>query len=281
MKVIIQLLLTLFLIFGNWSAMNERHAIPAHSIDDDTELPPPLPTGVEGDWVLTFEDDFDGEALDKQKWNDQWGAPGAYWGPPNTVMWSDEIMLPENVIVENGLLRLRHQRQGNQITAGVITTNGLFTQQYGFFEARLRANETPGVLSAFWMQYSPDHWPPEIDIAEILANDWKSSRHVIHYGYPGHQSNTYINRTDHDLTADFHVYGLAWNAEELIFYVDGEEVNRINSPDEFNNFEMYLQLNMHSGNGFSGYPPKNDKESFMEVDYVRVWQYAELVEDAK
>ncbi|MBC7807619.1 MAG: RICIN domain-containing protein [Akkermansiaceae bacterium] len=238
------------------------------------------PPGGSSGWVTTFSDDFNGSDLDASKWNKTWINGGT------TVGWSQELMKPENVTISGGLARIRqwcnpNERSvyngvdyGPQNQSGVMTTcNGKFTQTYGYFEARIKMAPGYGNLSAFWMSYE-NTWPPELDIAEVLGRLPTENNMTQHWGTVinnQHPSSLTMWDAGQDLTATWHTYGCEWNANEIIWYVDGIErkrmVNNINVP-------MYLELNIHSGNSWAGYPDNwnNPTQHFMEIDWVRGWQ---------
>src|SRR5690242_14779975 len=46
--------------------------------------------------------------------------------------------------------------------SGLITTEGMFTQTYGYFEARIEAAQGAGMWNGFWMLPADKSWPPEI-----------------------------------------------------------------------------------------------------------------------
>lgn len=241
----------------------------------------PWPWGPPGNWQITFSDEFNRNKLGC-KWNDQWGLPGQYWSP-NKVSWSSEVMYPWNVYLNGQQLLIQHivlnkgtsTTADDEITAGVVTTRGVFAQKYGYFEAKMQMCGYPGVLNAFWMQYNPDSWPPEIDVIEVLGNQPTTPYTTIHYGpaFPNNLSAGYHRNTGVNYTTGYHYYGVEWNPQQLIFYIDGQEYWRVANPGGNFNKEMYLQFNIHSGNSWSGYPPAGVQQScFMHVDYVRVYK---------
>ncbi|MEM8530189.1 MAG: cellulase family glycosylhydrolase [Chloroflexota bacterium] len=249
---------------GAWIAPLLEALMPAETSPAD-----PQPIGPGGEWTLTFEDEFD--TLDTDVWHTMWGLPGAYW---DHVQWSDEVMKHDNVWAEDGNLVVRHQVRDGEITSGVVTTRERFTQRHGYFEARMQMCQAQGVLNAFWMQRNPDLWPPEIDVVEVLGKEITRPHTTIHYGYPEHKVAGFNEDTGINYANDFHTFGMEWDADQLIWYIDGEEYWRVLNPGEnFDAHEMYMQFNMHSGNGWSGYPDMNDTTPcYMKVDHVRVWQ---------
>ncbi len=80
---------------------------------------------------------------------------------------------------------------------------------------------------------------------------------------------THIVDDEHNLGKDFHVYGLEWTENELIYFFDGKEIRR--QPHDIcrGPAPVYLSLAIM---GWAG-PVTNaiDGQS-MDVDYVRVWQ---------
>ncbi len=73
-----------------------------------------------------------------------------------------------------------------------------------------------------------------------------------------------------DFSKEFHTFGLEWNAEELIFYLDGNEIRR--SKNEFchSPAPVWLSLAIVKWAG-----PLNEQQldgTFMEVDYVRIYK---------
>jgi beta-glucanase (GH16 family) len=72
-----------------------------------------------------------------------------------------------------------------------------------------------------------------------------------------------------DLSADLHIYGLLWTPEELVFYFDGREIRREKNEFAHSPTPVWLSLAIFHWSG-----PITDAidGTFMEVDYVRVWQ---------
>ncbi|MEM8530190.1 MAG: cellulase family glycosylhydrolase [Chloroflexota bacterium] len=229
----------------------------------------PAHQGPSGEWTLTFEDEFD--TLDTNIWHTMWGTADNY---RDQVDWSNEIMKHDNVWAKDGNLIVRHQIREGQITSGVVTTQERFTQRHGYFEARMQMCQAQGVLNAFWLQRNPDLWPPEIDVVEILGKQITHPHTSLHYGYPEHHTVGSNKDMGVNYADGFHIFGVEWNTNELIWYVDGEEYWRTDNPGgNFDTHEMYVQLKMHSGNGWSGQPDMNDTTPcYMKVDYVRAWQ---------
>ncbi|MEJ2584846.1 MAG: glycoside hydrolase family 16 protein, partial [Robiginitalea sp.] len=72
---------------------------------------------------------------------------------------------------------------------------------------------------------------------------------------------------------DFHVYGIEWTAESIVFSVDGEQYGTLenNASLPFNK-DFFMILNVAMGGNFGGEIDPAFTESTMEVDYIRVYQ---------
>lgn len=84
----------------------------------------------------------------------------------------------------------------------------------------------------------------------------------------------YGSDTKVDLSETFHVYALEWDEENLIYYFDGKEIFRQKNEFCFSPSPVYLSLALGKWCG-----PVIDESvdgSFMEVDYVKVWQDEDL-----
>ena len=136
--------------------------------------------------TLVWADEFDGDALDENKWEIQLGTGGSV----GLFLWGNneqQFYRRENISVENGLLRIRAQREnfGNmEYTSGRIRSLNLGDFKYGRMEARIRMDNTPGLWHAFWMLPSnpPVGWPMsgEIDVMEYVGNMPNVILHYIH-----------------------------------------------------------------------------------------------------
>ena len=79
---------------------------------------------------------------------------------------------------------------------------------------------------------------------------------------------------------DFHLYSINWSPNEIAFMVDNEVIYRYNPANKNANtwpfdLEQYLILNIAMG-GFAGTIDAGFTESKMVIDYVRVYQNAQL-----
>ena len=72
-----------------------------------------------------------------------------------------------------------------------------------------------------------------------------------------------------DLGHSFHVYGLEWNEEELIYYFDGKEIRRMENEICHEPAPVFLSLAIIR---WAGLVTDDIHNESMDVDWVRVWE---------
>lgn len=237
--------------------------------------------------VLVWADEFDGSALDENKWEVQLGT-GVSVG---LFLWGNneqQFYRRENITVENGLLRIRSQRenfQNMQYTSGRIRSLNKGDFKYGRMEARIRMDNTPGLWHAFWMLPSnpPIGWPMsgEIDIMEYVGNMPNLILNYIHFANTNGAHQFRGNETNF-LTANtqFHIYAVEWNENEIVWFIDDLQTFRVTREDadlvDVWPFDraFHLILNTAVGGNLGGNINVQAMTTprYMEVDYVRVYQ---------
>lgn len=243
---------------------------------------------VEGEWDKTFDEEFDGAAIDAAKWNIRGEN---YWDKKSHFSKDD-------VILGGGVVKLRFEkkrghhnddpkRAESDYAAGYLDTYGKWTQRYGYFEARMKPPTAPGLWPAFWSMpdRGKDSVPPgkrgstgdgamEFDIMEHLTR-WGPNRYNIAMHWDGygkeHKStgteNVYV-QADKD---GFITSGLLWTPGSAVYYCNGREVARWDSPRVSSvPGDMMFTLPM-GGWDNNDLDDARLPEDFT-IDYVRVWQ---------
>lgn len=147
-------------------------------------------------WQCTFDDEFNGNRLNTSLWVPQTSfvtgdAAGMYACYQNN---------PNNISVSNGALHLTMRQESHPIwcpdglapsyySAGMVSTYHLFSQEYGRFEVRMRAQATnvSGLNEDFWMwpddRYSTIDWPAsgEMDVNQQFSAYPDYSIPYLHY----------------------------------------------------------------------------------------------------
>jgi beta-glucanase (GH16 family) len=178
-------------------------------------------------WVLTFDDEFGGNALDQNRWTVGYNK----WGIINHEL---EAYVPDAFTLKDGVLSINAERRqaeyGGKMmdyTSGAITTLGKFQQEYGYFEARCKVPSGKGFWPAFWLLPTDLSWPPEIDIFEYIGDHKNVLYFHNHYkdGAGKHQAEGFSVQGG-DYSLDFHTIAVDWEPESIVWYVDGKEVAR-------------------------------------------------------
>lgn len=243
-------------------------------------------------FVLTFSDDFDAE-LDRSVWSGhyQYGntteaRKGSYWNQSLASTKDGNLVIPI-VYLEDGM----GGKGAGWYTAGIDTDsdapNG-FSQKYGYFECRCILPKGADIWSAFWLMndgvYNPDGNGmdgTEIDIFEsdcygdFMENAITSNLHFDGYGdaHQKHGATKFLLKNNP--YEEFNTYGLEWNEDEYIFYINGVETFRTDYGGVSQN-EEYLILSVEM-KGENGIPSEREnlpaEGAEFIVDYVRVYQY--------
>lgn len=238
------------------------------------DLPGAGPASPAAGLVMTFNDEFNGGGLDRTKWNPHMTKVGSVSQEAN--------VLGAFSTAPNGTsLRITTNNTpfaGRNWTSGAMTNYGAFSQTYGYFEARVKVPKGSGFWPAFWMLPVNQSWPPEIDIFEILGKDTTTVHQTLHWpGTSGQDVASGKATTGADLSADYHIYGVSWKPQEVIFYLDNVETHRVTGthvPSQ----PMYLIANLAIGpqNGGSWSQMPNAQTvfpNFLDIDYIRAYKY--------
>lgn len=252
------------------------------------QAPEPVPIEPPEGMELVWNDEFDGDAVDRANWTYDIGGWG--WGNGEAQYYTDR---PENARTQNGLLviELRQERyEGSYYTSARLKTQGLQEFQYGRMEARIKVPSGSGTWPAFWMlgadfdnesDDSSKQWPNvgEIDIMEYVGRDPDLVIGTIHGpGYAGAGGRSKWNRQEFEIADDFHTFAVDWDADGIRWYFDGEMYFDL-GPDDLVDREwvfdrpFFFILNLALG-GTLGGNIALDLEYPIQyyVDYVRVYQ---------
>ncbi len=249
---------------------------------------PPVP----GEWEKTFEDNFDGTALNTDVWN----TYSENW-------WDKRVgFSKQNVLLGDGVARLRIEKRAGfhnddpsgratEFATGWLDSYGKWTQLYGYFEVRVKLPTAPSMFPAFWMmpERGPADWPKhrrtetkdggmEIDVFEgqSMWGPWRTTfgAHYDSYGKYHKVTGTsaHYNLPDKD---GFLTIGLLWTPGHISVYSQGRKGASWDSP-RICSVPSYLIFDLLPG-GFE-YDPLDPATlpADLVIDYVRVWQRKDL-----
>ena len=244
----------------------------------------------ERSWTLTWSDDFEGIAgssPDKLKWTYDIGTGNNGWGNSELEYYTNRT---SNVQLNGeGQLVITARKEsysGSGYTSARIKTQGLFSQTFGRFEARIKTPTGPGIWPAFWLlgdNITEVSWPQcgEIDIMEQRGQQPAITHGSVHGpGYFGANAKTksfglMTGRFD----TDFHIYAIEWGEDYIDFFIDDYLYQRIQPNDLTGewvfNKSFFIILNVAVGGNYVGYPTTGTPfPQSMIIDYVKVYKKA-------
>ncbi len=252
-------------------------------------VPEPMPIEPPEGYELVWNDEFDGDEIDRDNWTFDIGGWG--WGNGEAQYYTDR---PENARVNNGLLVIearQEQFENSYYTSARLLTQGLQEFQYGYIEARIKVPDGVGTWPAFWMlgaDFGRDtadpiksNWPDvgEIDIMEYAGKEPDLVLGTLHGpGYAGAGGLTRWNRQDFAIGDDFHTFAVDWDEEGIRWLFDGEEFYDL-GPENLGGREwvfdrpFFLIVNLALGGTIGGVIGVDTEfPQYLYVDHVRVYQ---------
>ena len=240
-----------------------------------------------GKWSVSWQDEFEGaagQAPDATKWKLETGGGG--WGNEEL---EDYTNSPSNVALDgagNLIITARHEpSMGSSYTSGRLTSQGLFSQAYGRFEARMRLATGAGMWPAFWIMgnnIDEAGWPAagEVDIMEQKGFELRQVWGSVHGPSTGGDvdvPSTYPGAVPDDVNANFHVYAIEWDPDNIVFLVDEQPYAQV-TPQRIPDYArwvwdhpFFVIMNLAVGGLFGGDPTATTPmPQSIAIDYVRV-----------
>ena len=151
--------------------------------------------------------------------------------------------------------------------------------KYGYFECRYKYAAAAGINNSFWIWTRDPRWKPEegrpfeIDINEghypsgytNNVHEWMGTMTLMELISADGGAATY---PDIDFSQEYHLFGVDWEEDEIIFYLDRKETRRV--KNEFCHSAAPVRLSAAVFRSAKNHADAADG-TFMEVDYVRVY----------
>jgi beta-glucanase (GH16 family) len=150
-----------------------------------------------------------------------------------------------------------------------------FTQEGGYFEARMKLPPGPGVWPAFWLAGQGNKtYSTEVDVIEYYGQFPDGYRIALHL-WPKSKDlkpeapGALIQVPSGSLSDTFHTYGVEILSNDIVYYLDRSEVARLPAPPA-----MHLPLSILVDLGLgSGWPiDKTPNPAILEVDYIKAFK---------
>src|SRR5260221_3096137 len=203
----------------------------------------------------TFHDDFDEHPLSGGRWVPHyaggagwpearyWGGDGSdfkrkttangeqqiyvdprYSGRATTPLGLDPFNIRDGVlsiVARRTPVELKPVLFNNEYISGILTTQGWFSQKYGYFEIRAKIPIGNGVWPAFWMLADDGGWPPELDVLEGRGQRIGDMAMTTHWRDPktGLVQSCGVDFLVPTASTDFHDYGVLWAPERIVYFI--------------------------------------------------------------
>lgn len=249
-------------------------------------------------YSLVFSDDFEGNALD----HDKWATRYVYADGTQDHLNDEQQRFTDsgNHVVSGGALAMVAKVLGNaRYSSAMIRSRETF--YYGYYEARVFLPGARGVWPAFWLNsdYDADgrlEWPPEIDVFEYVINGGTEHANMLHSGVvvgdkgnrggewlyrdPGFNQQWTYYGAGSALNTMWQVVGLLWKPGSVTAYLNGKKLYtrayRWSYDDGMQAGPAHLLFDLAIGGGWAGVNGVEESKfpQTFKVDYVKVCQYS-------
>jgi len=264
---------------------------------------------------LVFEDNFDGPEIDSDRWNTSlvWGdnfiingeqqlfvdtqnATVIDYNPFNFEdgeLIIEAIPTPDDVVDLLPPVCLEEDPTGNercQFLSGALSSHDKFGITYGYVEGRMKVGGISGMLSSFYMYH---RFPgtgrglhgPEIDIVEYLGENPfgdEDAFQTYHFrdvndgSVRSSPTMNFKNPTGELYADDYHTFGMLWEPQLVIWYIDGKEIQRLSGP-QVGRQQMNIVTYLVAGSAWAPTPADDDSLFPLQykIDYIRAYQRPE------
>jgi autotransporter-associated beta strand protein len=232
-------------------------------------------------YYLVWSDEFNSPTLDSSKWNIESGAR------------RDAVNTPTAVSMNGTNLVITTYTSGGTHYTAIVETAGKFHPRYGYVEASINYNDSPGMWSAFWEYISsvgsstcgddPAIKGTEIDICEHRSVDGSGNningkvQVNLHWdGYGACEQDAGSGNVGSNLGNSFHTYGFIWNNSNYRFYIDGAQQWSTTSGNSERSEYLIFSSEVQNGSWAGaipsgGYGSLATSTTKMLVDYIRYY----------
>jgi len=198
---------------------------------------------------------------------------------PNFIHRPGTLILEAHKVPEDQRARLWNKKYAG----AEINCKLGFSQKYGYFEFTVRIPKGVGPYVAGWLMPAPPPglsmpWPKggEIDVFEFVGNPLLAYHTVHASALPmaaGQRQLQKRNPLPFDASGAAHRYGVAYDQDEIVWFIDRKEVFRVPTPAEMT-APMYLLLTLGASHPWDNDRPNASTPWPMQmVCYgINVWE---------
>ncbi|MEM6536808.1 MAG: glycoside hydrolase family 16 protein [Pseudomonadota bacterium] len=243
-----------------------------------------MTTSQEGELDLSgytrvFTDDFDTLDVSAYRCNTRWIAHTPYNGDFGDATFANPRPgFPFKT--KDGVLRIEASKDydGGWQTGNLSSQNTCgtgYTQQFGYFEARIKLPSGKGVWPAFWLLTTDDDgYRGELDAIEFyghMPNKFQSAfkLHSLGTDIKEFGELKWLDVSEDQLTSSFNTYGISIEPDFIKYYFNRKQYWQIQTPEEFK-LPWYMLVTLALGSGYS--IQETPSPSYMYVDYIHAYQ---------
>lgn len=258
---------------------------------------------IKSEYVLVFEDEFNGTTIDTTNWFTNSSSPKPYDRvlPRGNCDFSNAaIMTEENILVKDGYLNLIAKyeeglyqgivggEKGQDIGCGLLGQDSFALKQdfssatvrtqlgynHGYFECRAKIPGTAGLYPVLWLWHHD-----EIVVFEFFG-DSKVQFASSHHGQDYKSQNF---KKVKDYSDDFHTYAVNWTPNDITWYLDNKAIWTLNRmkdatgkvennffPDSLNRW-LRPNISLRIYEWAEQVDHKNLPDT-LKVDYLKIYQ---------
>ena len=265
------------------------------------------------EFTMVFNDEFNGTSVDATKWqteltwqdnfiingeqqyfvrtqaNPNFGYdPFSFDGDDLTI---NAIPVPDDLRENLPPICDEEDPTGNdrcEFLSGALSTYDRFQFIYGYVEGRMKVGGVSGMLSSFYLYHryrgeGANLNAPEIDILEYLGeNPFGDEDAFQTYHFDDVTTGitrsaptmSYANPTGELYSDDYHTFGVLWEPQLVVWYIDGREVKRLTGP-MVSRQPMNIVNYLVTGSAWAPTPDTSNPDDFplqYKTDYIRVYQ---------
>jgi beta-glucanase (GH16 family) len=231
---------------------------------------------------LVWSDEFKSDGKpDSTNWTYDLGNGSDGWGNHEEQFYTKSA---DNVYVKDGRLIIEAKKKEGQWTSARVKSQGKKNFKYGKIVFRAKLPHGQGTWPALWMlgeAVTSAGWPAcgEIDIMEHVGRNPTVVQSALHT--PSSFGDT-VNKGQETVAtfdSEFHNYEASWTAEKIDFSIDDKVFytykpsQRDKSTWPFDS-NFFMIMNVAIGGSFGGIVDPALDHARMEVEYVRVYEFA-------
>ena len=245
----------------------------------------------DSEWEVVFQDEFEGFGVpDESKWIRQEynrrknsKGPDGWWLRENVELDGYGNLVIRTTIIEN---RNPHKDDDPyDYASGMVSTEGLFEQAFGRYEARIKLPRSPGWWIGFWLFADSVHNEDgsgvdgtEIDIVEAFG--WTDEiSHALHWdGYKDNHKSVGKRVWVPGVRKRWHTFALEWDEDGYVWFVDGRETWRsraggVSREPSWVKLSSEISTSKLLAHKYWANAIKNDQlPDHFKVDWVRVYK---------